>query len=86
MNTIVDSLKNFWNSLGPLGPCIALFLTGCLMILGFIFNWRWLYPGDWMVRDLSPSKRRALLLIGGIIVIICSIIFYVFRNSLTWNY
>ena len=86
MNNIVDKLKDFWHSLGPLGPCIALFLFGCLMISGFLFNWKWLYPSRWTVRNYNPGIRRALLLIGGIVLIICSIIFYHFRDSLTWNY
>ncbi|MDR2764004.1 MAG: immunity 17 family protein [Tannerella sp.] len=68
-----------------MGPCAVLFLGGCLLILGFIFNWRWLYPSRHTVRNYSPGIRRTLVLITGIICIICSIVFYIFRANLYWH-
>ncbi|MDR2443808.1 MAG: immunity 17 family protein [Deltaproteobacteria bacterium] len=68
-----------------MGPCAVLFLGGCLLILGFIFNWRWLYPSRHAVRNFSPGIRRALVLVTGIICIICSILFYIFRANVYWH-
>jgi hypothetical protein len=77
-------MVEFWKSLGPAGPCMVLFLGGCLLILGFIFNWKWLYPSHYTVRNYSPGIRRTLVLVTGIISIICSILFYVFRANVYW--
>ncbi|MDR2766901.1 MAG: immunity 17 family protein [Treponema sp.] len=82
IDNIVGKISGYWRALGPIGPCAVLFLGGCLLILGFIFNWRWLYPGRYTVRNFSPEIRRALVLVIGIICIICSIVFFIFRDKL----
>jgi hypothetical protein len=85
MNSFLNDINGFWKSLGPIGPCAVLFLAGCLLIVGFIFNWSWLYPSRYPVGEFSRRVRRALVLIIGIICIICSIVFYIFRDKLYWN-
>ncbi|MDR0648432.1 MAG: immunity 17 family protein [Synergistaceae bacterium] len=61
-----------------------MFLGGCLLISGFIFNWKWLYPSRRSVRNYDPGIRRLLVLVTGIILIICSVVFYVFRDLMYW--
>lgn len=85
MESYFDKISETWKTLGPLGPCAVLFLGGCLLIAGFLFNWRWLYPSRHTVANYSPGLRRALVLITGIICIACSILFYIFRDTLYWN-
>jgi hypothetical protein len=79
-----SEISEYWQTLGPMGPCAVLFLGGCLLILGFIFNWRWLYPSRYTARNFSPGIRRVLVLVTGIICIICSIVFYIFRINVYW--
>ena len=80
----MEFVQEFWYALGPLGPCLIIFATGCLMVLGFIFKWEWIYPGHIYVRDCSSTTLRILTLLGGIVLMICSVIFYAFRDSYTW--
>lgn len=80
----MELLKEFWHSLGPLGPCLLIFSMGLSMVLGFIFKWEWIYPSHALVRDYSTWVLRAFTLIGGIILMICSIIFYMFRDYYNW--
>lgn len=81
----MDSLAEFWRTLGPAGPCAVLFLIGCLLIVGFFCNWKWLYPSHRTVRNYHPGIRRVLVLVGGIVLIVCSIVFYIFRDSMYWK-
>ncbi|MDR1640094.1 MAG: hypothetical protein LBC41_10835 [Clostridiales bacterium] len=76
------SVSELWQSLGPAGPCAVLFLGGCLLVLGFVFNWKWLYPSK--KANYDPGIKRILVLVTGIICIICSVIFYVFRDKMLW--
>jgi hypothetical protein len=84
MGSFSGKIWEFWTVPGPAIPCTVLFLGGCLFILGFAFNWKWLYPSRRSVRNYSPGIRRALVLITGILCIFCSILFYIFRDNLYW--
>jgi hypothetical protein len=53
-----------------------LFLGGSLLVLGYIFNWKWVYPKK--ARNFDPGIQRLLVLVSGILSIICSILFYIF--------
>jgi len=81
----MDSLVELWRSLGPLGPCAVLFFLGCLLITGFVLNWKWLYPSKKTVRNYNPGINRPLLLITGVLLLGCSIFFYMFRDLLHWQ-
>jgi hypothetical protein len=82
---MLDRIIRGWKSLGPLGPCAALFLGGCLFITGFVFDWKWLYPSRYPMRNYSPRIRRAIVLATGVILIVCSFVFYIYRDILYWH-
>ena len=78
---MTDTLNALWQSLGILGPCAVIFIIGCLMILNFVFN----SSKNSSNRNYNSSTmNRIFPLLSGIILILCSIIFYLFSNSLTW--
>lgn len=81
---IISIFGEFWKSLGPVGPCAALFVIGVLLILGIAFNWKWLYPSSRKYPNYKPGIHRVLTLVIGIILVICSIFFYIIRDSLYW--
>ncbi|MDR3258573.1 MAG: immunity 17 family protein [Fusobacteriaceae bacterium] len=81
----IDNLKEILNSFGPIKNCVVLFIFGVILICGYIFNWKWLYPSRRTVINYNPGIRRILVLITGIILIVCSIIFFIYRNKLNWN-
>lgn len=68
----------------PFERCLLIFSVGCLLVLGYIFNWKWLYPSHHTVRNYNPGIRRILMLLGGILLMVCSIVFYIFRESMNW--
>jgi hypothetical protein len=84
METLMNKISEYWGALGPVAPCVVLFLGGWVLILGFLFDWQWLYPGHYTVRWLPPRILRVMVLLIGIICIACSVVFYVFREELYW--
>lgn len=85
MNTILNELSEYWQTVGPAGRCAVLFLFGCLLIVGYLFNWKWLDPSHKVSRNYFPGIRRTLILVAGILCIICSIVFYIFKDELHWS-
>jgi hypothetical protein len=74
-----------WDALGPLGPCLVLFLGGCVLTAGFFFNWTWLSPGKSPTRNLDSTRQRRFMLLTGILLIVCSVVFFTFRDRMYWN-
>ena len=71
--------------LDPFERCLAIFSLGCLLVLGYIFNWEWLYPSHHTVRNYHSGIRRPLVLISGVLLMLCSILFYIYRDSMIWQ-
>jgi heme/copper-type cytochrome/quinol oxidase subunit 2 len=78
-NNSENFIADAFNALGPWGPCLALFVAGCLFIAGFCFNWQWLSPSRAAKKNHDPQARRFLFLVTGIILLFVSGVFYVFR-------
>jgi len=76
-------LVEWWKSLGPVGPCAVLFLIGVILLLSLVFNWKWLYPKK--THNYNATSRRILVLVAGILCIICSGLFYYYRDIMHWN-
>lgn len=85
INDNLNQLKEIWGSLGPIGPCVVLFLGGVILISGLIFNWNWLFPSHTHARNYYAGAPRMLVLVTGIILILCSVIFYVYRDVVHWQ-
>ncbi|MDR2506954.1 MAG: immunity 17 family protein [Candidatus Accumulibacter sp.] len=79
-----------WNALknalgAPLASCLLLFLGGAVLVTGVLLDWKWLYPGNSPLRNLNSRTQRRFMLLAGILVMGCSVFFYIFRDSLHWN-
>jgi hypothetical protein len=78
-------IHELWVSSGALGPCLVLFAGGVLLIAGVFFNWRWLYPSRSVASNHDAAIRRGLTFITGVSLIICSVVFYIFKDRLYWG-
>jgi hypothetical protein len=72
-------------SLGPAGVCSLLAAAGAAFILGFVFDWRFLYPRHIDgVRYKTGFFYRIYPLIVGISLILCGVLFYIYRDLVNW--
>lgn len=51
--------------------CALLMLVGVVIILGFIFKWKWIYSEN------NSKARNIAILLTGILFAACSIFFYI---------
>ncbi len=80
----MDKLIDAWRALGPVGPCALLFLAGLLLVAGYFFKWQWLYPRD-RANYKTGKVRRGMTVMCGFVLIVCGIVFYIFRDSMHWQ-
>lgn len=50
--------------------CALLMLVGVIILLGFLLKWKWIYS------EYNSKARNIAILLGGVLLVVCSIFFY----------